>query len=231
MIFEGNRSYLIRNTVSNGLSRYNHASLTDGDFTILSKFKPNFNMDNKSNRSRMGFVICKNGFHIGIYFSKTVHEFGILYQIGCEYSDGIEFRNIQIEIDDTLDNYDVGMIHDFHTKTISLYVNGEIKKNTYEGNLMDYSNSWLWVGAACGLDEYDQQYSHFFEGDVNYVGIFKKAFSINEIVEIIDEGKIVDYSSHHRPILITNFKEKTQYKIKDQSDNGNHLILYNNEWI
>jgi hypothetical protein len=235
MIFEGNSSYLIRNMDLNGLSRYNHSNLTNGDFTILSKFKPNFNADIKLTGSHTGYVVCKNGMHIGIYFTKTTNEFGDLYEMGCAYCteyDGItSFHYLKIQINDTLDNYNVGMIHNSDNKTITLYVNGETKTEDYKGNLIDYSNSWLWVGAACGVDGYDERYSYFFEGELNYVGIFRKAFSIKETDEIIEAGRIVDYNSQYWPILITNFKEKTDYKIKDQSNNGNHLILYNNEWI
>jgi hypothetical protein len=235
MIFNGTFSYLIRNTDLYGLSRYNHKHLTDENFTILASIKPNFDIDLNKNEPRTGYVVCKNGLHIGIYFMKTITENENLYQIGCSYCttrngiDSFNYINIDIEKSDNI--YNVAMVHHKNDKSITLYVNNEKKTITYEDELVDYSNSWLWVGAACGMDEYDERYSYFYQGDIQYIGIFKESINEDILLDILFLNKILNYDSKHSPVFITNFSEYTQFKIKDQSNNGNHLVKYNNEWI
>lgn len=235
MIFNGTSSYLIRNTDLYGLSRYNHEHLIDKNFTILANIKPNFDLALNKNEPRIGYVVCKNGLHIGIYFMKTITENGNLYQVGCSYctihngTDSFNYVNIDIKKSDNI--YNVAMVHNKNDKSITLYVNNEQKTITYEGELVDYSNSWLWVGAACGTDEYDERYSYFYHGDIQYIGIFKESINEKVLFDILSLNKILNYDSKCLPVFITNFSEYTQFRIKDQSNNGNHLVKYNNEWI
>jgi hypothetical protein len=209
--------------------------LTDNDFTIIANVKPALDLELDSNGIHTGYIVCKNGLHIGIYFMKAINENGFLYQFGCAYSinkDGESiFNYINIEVEPVNDVYQIGMIHSKNDKSITLIVNGIEKTVKYEGELVDYSNSWLWVGAACGAEGYDERYSYFYQGDISYVGIFKKALNTSDISNILSDNQIINYDSKYSPILISDFKEITQYKIKDQSNNGNHLVIYNNEWI
>jgi hypothetical protein len=235
MIFNGTFSYLIRNTDLYGLSRYNHKSLTDNDFTIISKVKPNLDIELGNDGIHTGYIVCKNGLHIGTYFMKAINENGYLYQFGCAYSTNYNeqsvFNYLNIEVNPTDDYYHVSMIHSKKSKTITLIVNDIEKTVKYEGELVDYSNSWLWVGAACGAEDYDERYSYFYQGEIGYVGIFSKELNNKIIFDILSKDEIINYDSVYSPILITDFKEITQYKIKDKSNNGNHLVIYNNEWI
>jgi hypothetical protein len=235
MKFTGDFSYLIRNIDLYGLSRYNHRNITDDDFTLLAKVIPNWHINLNADGVNTGYIICKNGMHIGIYFMKSINSEGECFQFGCAYCTELDgntsFNYIKIEVNNLENEYNIGMVHNKNDKSITLYVNDIFKTEIYEGNIIDYSNSWLWIGTACGIDGYDKRYSYFYNGEINYIGIFRKAFNKNEIDEIITDGKIVDYNSQYWPIFISNFKEVTKYKVKDESGNGNHLIIYNNEWI
>jgi hypothetical protein len=235
MIFDGTFSYLIRNADLHGLSRYNHANITDDDFTILAKVIPNWYIELNADGVNTGYIVCKNGMHIGIYFMKSINSDGECFEFGCAYCTELEgnvnFNYIKIEINNLESEYNVSMVHNKNDKSVSLYVNDVKKTELYQGNIIDYSNSWVWVGAACGTDAYDERYSYFYNGDIKYVGIFKKAFNDMEISNIITDGKIVDYNSQYWPIFISNFEETTPYKVRDQSNAGNNLIIYNNEWV
>lgn len=235
MIFEGDKTYLIRNFDTYNLCRNKHNDITTGDYTFISKIKPNFDIVLDESDFYRGYVISKNGMHIGLYYTKSTSISGDKHEIGCSYcvnfNDESLFKNIDIKIDPTNDIFKISMTHNIKNKTISLCVNDEIKTQTYEGDLFDYTNSWLWVGSGYGVNDNISPFSYYYNGEINYLGVFKKELSVDQINKLLDNEIKLNYDSEFSPILICDFKEKTNYKIKDLTNNGNHLLLYDKKWV
>ena len=235
MIFESDKTFLIRNIDTYNLCRNTHNEITNGDFTFSVKIKPNFDVELDDTNFHRGYVISKNGMHIGIHYTKSSYIGEDIHEIGCSYSINFNnetiFKNIGIKIYPTERLFKVSMIHNIENKTISLCVDDEMKTETYDGDLFDYTTSWLWVGSGYGINGASNPFSYYYNGEMKYAGIFKKELSISKINEILDNEIILNYTSEHKTIFVTNFEEKTNYKIKDLSNNGNHLLLYDEKWV
>ena len=100
-------------------------------------------------------------------------------------------------------------ICDNKNKQISLIV-GNIKTTTdFTGDLVDdYKYSYIWVGCGNGLKDIEEEFKNHFYGYINYL-------------EIKRNDKV---------IFKSEFKKKTEFKVFDESNSGNHLLKYNSEW-
>ena len=46
----------------------------------------------------------------------------------------------------------VAMIHDKKKKVVTCYVDGKVSKISYSGEIIDYRDSWIWIGCNNSLD-------------------------------------------------------------------------------
>jgi hypothetical protein len=99
------------------------------------------------------------------------------------------------------------------------------------GDIVDYSHSWIWIGACCGFNFFDENHRYYFNGDIDYVGIFQSNLSNESIEHYFKNSEISMINETHKTIVLSNFKNSTPYKIKDDSGNGNNLIIFKDEWF
>ncbi len=100
-------------------------------------------------------------------------------------------------------------ICDNKNKQISLITGDEKTTIDFTGNLLDdYKHSYIWVGCGNGLKDVEDEFRNHFYGEINFL-------------EIKRDDKIIFQS---------DFKKKTEFKVFDESNSGNHLLKYNKEW-
>jgi hypothetical protein len=236
MKFTNNESLYIAPENKYNLSRVNVRDLTLDDFTILIRFKPCWDLMIPGELSAEGGLVAKNGMHCGM----TVrHEYinGVGVYVGkclffTEDEEGTVFPNIIInELSGDMDWYEFSMVHNLENKSMTFTTGNQKKEVVYNGNIVDYSNSWLWIGACCGFDFFDLNHRHYFNGEINYLGVFQSSLNDEIIRYYFDNTDDINYNKLDKVISISNFKTSTPYKIKDDSGNGNNLILYKNGWF
>tara|TARA_Y100001963_G_C6677584_1_gene398247 strand:+ start:177 stop:770 length:594 start_codon:yes stop_codon:yes gene_type:complete len=111
----------------------------------------------------------------------------------------------------TLDNKNIKcrFICDNKNKQVSLVADNKTSTIDFKGKLVDdYKYSYLWVGCGNGFLETDSEYRNNFYGDIHFL-------------EIKRNDKVIFQS---------DFKKKTEFKVFDESNSGNHLLKYNSEW-
>ena len=75
-------------------------------------------------------------------------------------------------------------------KTIQLYVNDDISlRKRYEGTLVDYKNSWLWIGCSNALSSCAEEHKQYFYGDIDFTTIFGKSLSKKEVQALLRKQK------------------------------------------
>ena len=106
-------------------------------------------------------------------------------------------------------NVECRFICDNKNKQISLIIGDEKNTTDFTGNLLDdYKHSYIWVGCGNGLKDIEGEFRNHFYGEINFL-------------EIKRDDKIIFQS---------DFKKKTEFKVFDESNSGNHLLKYNSEW-
>lgn len=240
MIFDGTLSYLFNTGNNSGLIKNNINQVYMGDCTILCRFKPDIEKMTKE-MPEIGFlstgIICKNGMHIGIFFKMIRNHIGDepwVYRFSFEYwqENEKEQRILDIDIDpkkvkDTWFDIKFTQTHDTFIFTVD---DKSIEAKYFK--LVDYSNSYLWVGCANRLAP---DWKHELIGAIDklYVEIEHTLPFIQQLFfddyERFADKVLANRSS--KAVFLSNFKKFTYYKIHDDSGNGNHPIKYDNEWV
>lgn len=230
MRFEKDTYYFIKNYNKYDLTLTPIDLITANDFTFVVKCKPDWDAipDNTTTA-----VVAKNGKHIGILAKKfTSPTDGVQYFIGltgwtnAKGSDEEIAFDYDIIVDKDEEEYLISFVHDVENKEITLWVNDKSVSQKYRGNIIDYSNSWIWIGCGCGFSDFPESHRWQYIGDIDFLGVYKKALSKEDIDEIVSD-KILTASikRENKPACVTNFKNKTPYKVEDLSGMGHHLIV------
>ena len=101
-------------------------------------------------------------------------------------------------------------------------------------NIIDYSNSYTWIGCATLIAE---THRSIFHGDISKISIQRSVadeMSWNDFFTDYDSWieKAYEYgTSGLRNVFSTDFSKRTYYKLMDMSGNGNHPVLFKNEWV
>ena len=75
----------------------------------------------------------------------------------------------------------------------------------------------------------DEEHKHYFRGEISFVGVWGEYLSDEDIKNISENcGNVKNMKKiqNDKTVLFSNFKTRTLYKVYDDSDNGNHVILY-----
>ena len=100
-------------------------------------------------------------------------------------------------------------ICDNKNKQISLIVGGKKNTTNFTGSLVeDYKYSYIWIGCGNGRIDMDNNFRNQFFGDIHYLEIKRD----------------------NKTIFKSDFTKKTEFKVFDESNSGNHLLKYNGEW-
>ena len=235
MRFEQDTFFFVKNRNKYDLALTPIDLLTSNDFTFVVKCKPDW--DSIPDDSTTA-VVAKNGKHIGILAKKfTSPADGVQYFIGLTgwtkvkgMDEEIAF-DYDIIVDKDEDEYIIAFVHNVKDNEITMWVNGKEIKQKYKGTIVDYSNAWIWIGCGCGFSDFPLEHQWQFIGDINFVGIYKKTLDKKDIDKIIDDKILTEATDRkHKPACVTNFSNKTPYKIKDESGMGHNLIVGGYEW-
>lgn len=237
MIFDGQRGYFVTPINRYNLSLYPPLDFTDKSFTMSSRIKVDYESMDTDGDSRECGVIIKNGQHLGISVFRMQGEDGIkrLYVKGQAWylDNNKESQFIDIVHDvTTLQDYmiDVTFVHDIKNKSLQLYVNDDISlRKRYDGNLVDYKNSWLWIGCSNALSSCSEEHRQYFYGEIDYTAIFGTNLSSKQVQKLYKNKK--SYDDDFKPIIVCDYKNTTEYKVEDVTGNGNHPIIHNNKWM
>lgn len=210
-----------------GLVRHNIGDITDTDFSFVVKCKPDWD---SMLHLHQYCAVAKNGRHMGIFFTKLLdanNDLKKYIELGFWVTDEDDYKHdhIRLDVTDFDDELFVVLNHNVEEKKFQLVVNGQKEVVKYSSTLMDYSNSWIWVGAANDFPETSEEHKHFFLGEINFLGVYRKFLPMSDITKI-EKGDIVQASnSSFNPGCVTDFTKATPYKVLDQSGMGNNLYI------
>jgi len=248
MIFNGAEAWFIPPTSRYGLSRVSSKELTNKDFTFLATVKINWDAMDVNDITHEAGILIKNGKHLGISACKTGDNYRVLKaQIWTYLEKKIEkseksflvpkpeeiFITLnQFNNDISEDYLNIAFAFDSKNKKFTLSAKSVFsdvieKEHSFENELIDYTNSWLWVGCSNPLDSCPEDHRQYFNGEINYVGIFQKFLLIDEITDIFKNN----WSKENEPICVYDFERNTPYKVLDITLNGNNLIKYDKAWM
>lgn len=259
MRLDKDNTLLILNYDKHGLLTNNSQHLFRDDFTMLITFTPaaeyinqEIEKQKKENPDQDAYlkmyIIARSGMHQGLAFSAWQGDGEIYYNVEWEWwekvDDKEDIRKIKIDL---LNEYKQSTALSIKV----LKINGEYildikdNKNIHKteskefGEVIDYSYSLGWVGAANRLllddDRYPDTDAGMFTGDIEKLHIQKKPLddtTTNEFFSNYTKFKKRKFDCKEDGIFVsTDFKEYTPHKIKDYSGNGLHLLKYVKHWV
>ena len=241
MRIDKNNTYLFLKGNKNDLIQHQPDDLFGKDFTVLATISPDFDIIKEEIKKvpfhTMG-VISKNGKHMGLFFTSGLNEQGLwFFKISFEWWETTENPD-----EDKVNSVDIYTEADIMEAPISIAVwkkDDQISikcRNTIETkeikNLIDYSFSYTWIGAANRLYE---DFNHIFSGDISFLHVQEGILPLEQIeLGFNDYTKFLEQSNKSNPekvIYTGDFSQSTLYKVKDDSNNYNHLIKFSKEWL
>lgn len=241
MRFTDENSYLFATGNKNGLITNETYDIFLRDCTIFIRFTP----DLEAYQEKMGAgdryhgcVVGKNGMHIGLFFTSfRGGDDKISYLIGFEYwvveedgTKGLRYMNFPVPEGKYGKSFDVAIRR---TEGQFLFsVDGQWKRLPAENLIEDYAYNFLWLGAATRISE---SHNNIFYGDIDRVHIQygvaddkQERYFFRRYDKFLDDIK---ENPEREYIFTSDFKQVTEYKILDQSPNGNHPIRYSKQWL
>lgn len=261
MRLDKEHSYIFHDIDRHGVFTNNVKSMFVNDFTLLARFEPDYEYINKVLEERKNnpkfkdsvynkqCIIGKNGKHIGLFFTSLIDDSGdIVYNVEYEWWQNPNIIGEQKPEEDEcvavrfwlgkepIKTFDV--VVEKYNGEFKVNLNGETISEPHT-NIIDYSNSFVWVGAANRLlddtDEYDHDFACVYTGDLLLLHNQEaKMFEKTKEIFFKDYKKFKDKGFKTKEDVVyvsTDFSEVTPYKVRDFSGNGTHPLLYNKEWI
>ncbi len=234
-------TYLFLKGNKNGIIKHQPEDLFGDDFTILTKFKPDFKYieeEVKTNPYHSMGLVSKNGKHMGLFFTSGYDAEGEwFFKISFEWwettlnPDEDKVNAVDIFRKSSIIDKELSVAVWRKDDELFIRVGDEVVMKKL-GNLIDYQYSYTWIGAANRL--YDD-FNHIFVGDISFMhlqeGILTREQQdlgfkqYNEFVDSISKNREI------KTIFTSNFEENTFYKVKDDSNNFNHIIKFSKEWL
>lgn len=227
LTFNGKDSWFVSPDNKYGLCKYPVKNITEGNFSFLARVKINWNKMNPDNSTREAGIIIKSGLHMGISAVKASDEDLFVQSTIWTYSDSFKGdktkSHVILQKVENKDDYcNVCFTFNRDTSEHSLYFNGELVTEKFEGYLIDYTQSWLWVGVSNPLNTCPEQFRQFFNGEIYNIGIFSKSLNHQEIKKVFEDFSY--FNPQSQPVSLIDFEKQTPYKILDISGNGNNLV-------
>lgn len=230
MKFNGSEAYFLTPTNKYGLSKVEPKNITEDNFTYLARLTIDWDKMNKDDLTKEGGIVVKNGMHCGLMAFRD-HK-NMCYIRGCIWVTGPDGLPMLIdrciEVQDTQKVFELSFTHIKSEKRIIIGDQGFFLDRIYEGDIVDYSSSWFWVACCNALESCDEEHRNYLRADINMVGIFGKALSETEILNVFKENKV---NESLNPVGFFDFKKQTPYKVYDESKNGNNLVKFDNAWF
>lgn len=238
-LFNGTDCYFVPPNNKYGLNSGEIVNLTLDDFSFVTQVSINPSEMQKiwdeTNQVEYA-IINKNGLHCGISLTKSTSlTFSGYHAKGTIWvHDGFGgYKSIDILLNPLMgsskdDNFfDIAFSYNKNEKYISLYCNNLFEKRYFTEDIIDYTNSYTWIGASNPLDDCPAEYRNFFYGEIHYGGIYQSCLD-----EVSSKGIFTDIENidnQLKPICVFDFKKQTPYKVLDISYNGNSIIKYDKE--
>jgi hypothetical protein len=234
---KGNNAYFIPPKNRYGLSTNETHDLTEHDFSILVNVKIAWDDMTAESPTKEGGIVAKNGKHCGLSAFKFNDDriyIKAQWWVGSDTTED-EYQDIWFEVENNSEFMNIAMLHDSKTKTVTLMVDGKTTSATYTGKFIDYSDSWIWIGAHNSLDSCAVEHRGFLFGTIQHVSVYDSTIST--------EGVKTIYTMNSNDVLkstptlqtaasfIFNEENMTPYKVLDVSGNGNHMILFDKKWM
>lgn len=235
VVFNGNEGWFCPPKNKYGLSTREVEDITLDDFSFLVKTKVDWNALDASKSHREAGIIIKNGQHTGISVIKPDNTQCFVKGTIWTLQDNNEVvaHEILLRVNwgprDLTKVLDIAFTYDKKNKKISLYCSGQWDTKNFEGEIIDYSNSWLWVGVCNPLESCPAEFRHYFHGDMYYVGIYQSCLTKEQIIDTFINYKNVNNKLN--PVCVLDFERQTPYKILDISNNGNNIIKFDKSWM
>jgi hypothetical protein len=206
--------YFIPTRNKNSLNLYSVEDLFQNDFEIMVKVKVDW--EKFPTGEEVGGIVAKNGQHMGLFaFTNWVEqtcEYILMAKIWPVENDEIIMKDLTFKVGEALKPnstekrpdyiYNLKLTHNLNDKMITFTCDDNIEEYNYNGKIRDYTDSMLWYG--CGMGMGNDWNQHFY-------GEFLESY-----ISVKDGYKIFE----------SDFTQLTDYKVFDQSWNGNHLVKF-----
>ena len=233
--FDGATGYLVPPKNRYQLSTYEPYDVTEYDFTFVARVKADWDKMNPYDKTREGGIIAKNGKHIGLSVLKNTDDrLYIRGQFWCKLEDQSEtFYDLFIEVDPEIKDeiLNIAFVHNKSEKKLALLLNDKFDEVKYDGEIIDYSDSWVWIGCQNAFDSCEEMHRGFYFGEIHYSSIFGKALTMKQIEDTFQYKTREDIDFELKPLCIFNYEEKTSYKVFDITGNGNNMIMFDKRWM
>ena len=189
MIFN-KTSYYVPSKTKNNTNVKDYSNILN-NFTIIVDFKSEELIENEST------IISKEGTPMGLFLEKpNIVKF-------VWYTNKNTYNDVSFNVIDITEKINVKVVV---SDLIEIYCNGILMSKKEKGNIVNYIDKKLRIGA---LNPFNGEDEKWFRGEIN---------------EIVVYDTIVDYTKKNMYINL-NFKENSKFKTFDLSGNGNHGIL------
>tara|TARA_B110000858_G_scaffold187977_1_gene232962 strand:+ start:2925 stop:3656 length:732 start_codon:yes stop_codon:yes gene_type:complete len=232
----GDNAYFIPPKNRYGLSKKETFDLTEKDFTITVKVKVDWDSMILGTATHEGGIVAKNGRHCGLSAIKTGENQCYIKAQFWTWSSrevGVEFHDTWIDVKQKKDWMTIAMVHDKSKKIVTCYVDGQESKISYSGEIIDYRDSWIWVGCNNSLDSCSPEHRGFLYGSIAHISIFESALSKSDIEKTYGVKETDEINFDLKPCGVYTFNPiwTTPYKVMDITNNGNSMILFDKKWM
>ena len=250
--FKGDGAWFLPNVHKSNLSNFPLNKLCDGSFTFCVRAKVDWDAMEEDTLRGWGGILMRNGMHSGLVAVKGEKSLAINAEIWSDNEGEPTPKTVYLLIqekdkDSWLDLtyiYEAsGLLIIMCNKSIPLHSSSAsgTKKNDYyyfkelkiEGEIIDYRDSWLWLGCANAFGSCDEEHRQYFRGDISHVGVFGRKLyepEVKSFFDSCDSGLKNTDLNDLVPVSYTDFITRTPYKCFDYSGNGNHIVEYNQDW-
>ena len=199
----------------------------DGDFTVILRVKSssdNILKNKKLDENQESCVFGRAGMHFGLFYVPSINSYKFTY---WDSEDGVTFNYNDIHgmSLDTEDFVTLCLSHSKKEKSFNFFIDGEHVGEKIYKNILDYSNTFIFLGVANLLDN---AYPHqcFWAGEVDFLEMYDEKIDskiLQSISSLTSLSKIDKISSSYSKSLSYDFKDEkmTYYSIFDDSNNGN----------
>lgn len=235
---DGTECYFVPPSSKYGLAEIIPKYVTENSFTFIARCKIDWDSMEEGELSQEGGILMKNGQHMGIAAFKNDGNRYIKCSLWVQDRKG-ETKCIEkhfILTDEAKDKeYFISFRHDFKNKKLRVGNYDYFEEMTYKGHtVIDYSDSWLFIGAANAFESCNEEHRHYFRGEISFVSVHSEYLSddaIKEIAHAYGNRTKLKKLQNLNTVLFSDFSIRTDYKVYDNSDNGNHIILYDKNWL
>lgn len=232
--FNGNTAWFCPANNKYDLSLKSVSEITNNDFSFIAKIKVDWEGLNKNQPFREGGIINKNGKHVGLSaFMIDDRDCFIKGSIWTNNGDSTDILNeivVRLNDVDFNINSEINVAFSYNKKQnkIRLIINNQVHEKNVKGHVIDYTNTWLWVGASNAFKDCAIEYQNFFHGDILFVSIYESYLTYETVLDIFNSSEVY---YEHNPIGVFDFKNQTSFKVFDKSMNGNNLMKWDDEWM